>query len=62
MGLVGQSGRGKTTIGWSIIQFISPDFYAAVWNEFLTKELLGGALLWMGLGDLIMYRMVNFKI
>jgi tight adherence protein B len=45
-----------------IIQFISPDFYAAVWSEPLTKELLGGALLWMGLGDLIMYRMVNFKI
>jgi tight adherence protein B len=45
-----------------IIQFISPDFYAAVWNEPLTKELLGGALVWMGLGDLIMHRMVNFKI
>jgi tight adherence protein B len=45
-----------------IIQFISPDFYAAVWSEPLTKELLGGALVWMGLGDLIMHRMVNFKI
>jgi tight adherence protein B len=45
-----------------IIQFISPEFYAAVWSEPLTKEMLGGALVWMGLGDLIMYRMVNFKI
>ena len=45
-----------------IIQLISPDFYAAVWNEPLTKELLGGGLVWMGLGDLIMHRMVNFKI
>jgi ABC-type oligopeptide transport system ATPase subunit len=24
LGLVGESGRGKTTIGWPIIQFISP--------------------------------------
>ena len=45
-----------------VIQFISPEFYAAVWNEPLTKEMLGGALVWMGLGDLIMHRMVNFKI
>ncbi len=45
-----------------VIQFISPQFYAAVWDQPLTKELLGGALVWMGLGDLIMHRMVNFKI
>lgn len=45
-----------------VIQFISPQFYAAVWDQALTKELLGGALAWMGIGDLIMHRMVNFKI
>ena len=45
-----------------VIQFISPQFYDAVWDKSLTKELLGGALVWMGLGDLIMHRMVNFKI
>ena len=44
-----------------IIQFISPEFYAAVWDVPLTKEMLGGALVWMCLGDLIMHRMVNFK-
>jgi tight adherence protein B len=44
-----------------VIQFISPEFYAAVWDVPLTKEMLGGALVWMCLGDLIMHRMVNFK-
>jgi tight adherence protein B len=45
-----------------VIQFISPDFYASVWNEHLTKEMLFGAAAWMGIGNLIMFKMVNFKI
>jgi tight adherence protein B len=45
-----------------VIQFISPDFYASVWNEPLTKEMLFGAAGWMAIGNLIMVKMVNFKI
>jgi tight adherence protein B len=45
-----------------IIQFIAPDFYGAVWHERLTKMLLGGASAWMLVGNLIMFKMVNFKI
>ena len=45
-----------------IIQFIAPDFYGAVWHEPLTKMLLGGASAWMLIGNLIMFKMVNFKI
>jgi tight adherence protein B len=45
-----------------VIQFTSPDFYAAVWHEHLTKVLLFGALIWMSVGNLIMFKMVNFKI
>ncbi|HZR60268.1 MAG TPA: type II secretion system F family protein [Xanthobacteraceae bacterium] len=45
-----------------IIQFIAPDFYGAVWHERLTKLLLGGASGWMLIGNLIMFKMVNFKI
>jgi tight adherence protein B len=45
-----------------VIQFVSPEFYAAVWHEHLTKLLLGGAAVWMSLGNLIMFKMVNFKI
>jgi tight adherence protein B len=45
-----------------VIQFIAPDFYGAVWHEPLTKMLLGGASTWMLIGNLVMFKMVNFKI
>ncbi len=45
-----------------VIQFIAPDFYASVWKEHLTKVLLFGAAGWMVIGNLIMFKMVNFKI
>jgi tight adherence protein B len=45
-----------------VIQVISPDFYASVWHESLTKIGLSCAGAWMGIGNLIMFRMVNFKI
>ncbi len=45
-----------------MIQFVAPDFYASVWSEDITKKALAGAGAWMGLGNLIMYRLVNFKI
>jgi len=45
-----------------VIQFVAPDFYASVWDESLTKTALATAGGWMGIGNFIMYRMVNFKI
>ena len=45
-----------------IIQVVAPDFYASVWNEDITKTALAMAGAWMGLGNFIMYRMVNFRI
>jgi tight adherence protein B len=45
-----------------VIQVITPDFYARVWHEDLTKIGLACAGAWMGIGNLIMYRMVNFRI
>jgi tight adherence protein B len=47
---------------FAVIQLVSPDFYAGVWNEDLTKQALMVAGSWMGLGNFIMYRMVNFRI
>jgi tight adherence protein B len=45
-----------------IIQVVAPDFYASVWNESMTQTALAMAGTWMGIGNLIMYRLVNFKI
>jgi tight adherence protein B len=45
-----------------IIQVLTPEFYASVWDEDITKKALGLAGCWMLLGNFIMYRLVNFRI
>jgi tight adherence protein B len=45
-----------------VILWLVPDFYGSVWDVPLSKELVGGASSWMMVGNLIMFRMVNFKI
>src|SRR3954463_8090601 len=45
-----------------VIQVITPEFYASVWHEELTKICLAAAGGWMLMGNLIMFRMVNFRI
>jgi tight adherence protein B len=47
---------------FAVIQFLVPNFYASVWNEDMTKICLTLAGCWMGVGNFIMYRMVNFRI
>ena len=47
---------------FAIINVMVPDFYASVWTESLTKIALALAGCWMGIGNLIMFRMVNFRI
>jgi tight adherence protein B len=47
---------------FAVIQLLVPNFYAGVWHEDLTKICLALAGCWMGVGNFIMYRMVNFRI
>jgi tight adherence protein B len=47
---------------FAIIQFVAPEFYRSVWHEDITKIALGAATVWMGIGNFVMYRMVNFRI
>jgi tight adherence protein B len=41
---------------------VTPEFYASVWDEDITKKVLAMAGCWMGVGNFIMYRLVNFRI
>ena len=47
---------------FAIIQFLVPSFYASFWDQNLTRIALTLAGCWMGVGNFIMYRMVNFRI
>jgi tight adherence protein B len=47
---------------FAVIQFMVPDFYGSVWHESITKIALALAGGWMGIGNFIMYRLVNFRI
>jgi tight adherence protein B len=44
------------------ILFVTPNFYLEVWQESLTKTILALAGCWMGIGNIVMFRMVNFRI
>jgi tight adherence protein B len=45
-----------------LLNIVAPDFYAVVWNQSLTKMGLALAATWMVLGNIVMYRMCNFRI
>jgi tight adherence protein B len=47
---------------FAVIQFVTPEFYASVWDEDITKKALAVAGCWMMLGNFIMCRLVNFRI
>ncbi|MBV8838277.1 MAG: type II secretion system F family protein [Alphaproteobacteria bacterium] len=45
-----------------MIRYVAPEFYGSVWKYDMTKVGLGMAAAWMVMGNLVMYRMVNFRI
>jgi len=45
-----------------MIRYVAPDFYGSVWKYDITKMGLAMAGAWMAMGNLFMYRMVNFRI
>ena len=44
------------------LMFITPDYYAGIWNEDLTFLLMGGLGVWLVLGNLMIFKLVKFKI
>lgn len=53
---------GLPVVMFATVQSISPDFYGGVWQYDLTKYGLGGGIAWMLMGNLLMMKMVNFKV
>jgi tight adherence protein B len=47
---------------FAAVQLTTPDFYGSVWAESMTKIGLSLAGFWMAVGNVIMFRMVNFKV
>ncbi len=47
---------------FGILWLIAPSYYGQVWGEWFVKPVLGGAIGWMVLGNLVMYRMVRFSV
>lgn len=47
---------------FAVVNLISPEFYGDVWDQPPVTYGLTGAALWMFVGNLIMRRMINFKI
>jgi tight adherence protein B len=45
-----------------VLQVMAPDFYGLVWKIEMTKIVLACAGGWMAMGNLIMFKLVNFKI
>jgi len=47
---------------FGIVNFVTPEFYASVWQYDLTKIALAVGAGWMGIGNVVMFRMVNFRV
>jgi tight adherence protein B len=45
-----------------VLWLISPAYYGEVWYEWYVKPVLGGAIVWLLIGNYVMYRMVKFAV
>jgi len=53
---------GLPIVIFFLLQLVAPDFYASILNQYLTKLGLSIAGVWMILGNIVMYKMCNFRI
>jgi tight adherence protein B len=47
---------------FGILWVVAPNFYGEIWNQPMVKTYLAAAALWLMVGNVVMYRMVRFKI
>jgi tight adherence protein B len=53
---------GLPIVMFLVLQVMAPDFYGLVWKIEMTKIVLACAGGWMAMGNLIMFKLVNFRI
>ena len=53
---------GLPLLLFGAIQVIAPDFYGEVWDDSVTQIGLGLTAAWMIAGNIVMYKMINFRI
>jgi tight adherence protein B len=53
---------GLPLVLFGAIQVVAPDFYGEVWDDHLTKTVLALTAAWMIAGNIVMYKMINFRI
>lgn len=53
---------GLPVVIFFLLNMVAPDFYASIWNQSLTKMGLTLAGAWMIFGNILMYKMCNFRI
>jgi tight adherence protein B len=47
---------------FGILWIVAPNFYGEIWDQPMVKTYLVAAALWLMVGNVVMYRMVRFKI
>ncbi len=47
---------------FGVLLLFNPDYYGGIWDEPLTWNLFGGLLFWLTVGNLLIMKMVNFKV
>ncbi len=47
---------------FGILWLISPNYYAEIWNHAVVKPILAGSIVWLMIGNFIMYRMVRLHV
>jgi tight adherence protein B len=47
---------------FGILRLIAPNYYGDIWETPIVKPVLAGAVIWMLIGDYVMYRMVRIRI
>jgi tight adherence protein B len=47
---------------FGVLWLIAPNFYGEVWEQPIVKPVLFLAALWLVVGNVVMYRMVRFRI